>query len=416
MAQRRSKGESSIHQDASGRWHGYVSLGLKDGGRRDRRHVSASTRADVVRKVRVLERRRDEGTVPTAGRITVAQWLDHWVTTIAPRRLRPKTLDGYQSAVRNRLKPALGHHRLDRLLPEHLEAFYRRCEQDELATATVLGYHRMLSRALKVAMQRGHVTRNVCQLVDPPSVRHQPVHPLTRLEARRVLAAARERPRNGARWTVALALGLRQGEALGLTWPQVNFDARTLTVDRALQRRTWRHGCVDPTRCGTSSSPDIRSARRCPQRHGGGLVFDSPKSLAGRRVIALPAQLLSLLREHRRTQEKEREFAGSEWQQRDLVFCQANGRPIDPTADYRDWKRLLQQAEVVGWEQRGRGTHAARHTAATLLLLQGVDVKVVATILGHSQTSLTRDTYQHVVPEIATDAARRMGEALWGPA
>ena len=416
MGQRRSKGESSIHQDASGRWHGYVSLGLKAGGRRDRRHVSAGSRAEVVRKVRALERRRDEGTVPTAGRVTVTQWLDHWVSTIAPRRLRPKTLDGYRSAVRNRLSPALGHHRLDRLLPEHIEAFYRRCEQDGLATATILGYHRMLSRALKVAMQRGHVARNVCQLVDAPSVKHQPVYPLTRLEARHVLAAARERPRNGARWTVALALGLRQGEALGLTWPQVNFNACTLTVDRALQRRTWQHGCADSTRCVATTTTGMSSARHCPQRHSGGLVFDEPKSLAGRRVIALPEQLMPLLREHRCAQSKERDFAGSLWQEHDLVFCQANGRPIDPTADYRDWKRLLQQAEVDSWEQRGRGTHAARHTAATLLLLQGVDVKVVATILGHSQTSLTRDTYQHVVPEIATDAARRMGEALWGPA
>ena len=143
----------------------------------------------------------------------------------------------------------MGKHRLDRLTPEHIERFYTRLEAEGLAPATVLQIHRILSRALKVALQRGYVTRNVATLVDAPSVSQAEIEPLTLDEALRVIELAANR-RNGTRWSVALALGLRQGEALGLRWQYVDLDAGTLTVRWQLQRLAWRHGCADPHACG----------------------------------------------------------------------------------------------------------------------------------------------------------------------
>ncbi len=96
MSKRAASGESSIHQGTDGRWHGYVSMGLKRDGERDRRHVSGQRRADVVRKVRALEASRDAGVVQAGGRApTVGSWLTHWHENIAVRRLRPKTFEGY---------------------------------------------------------------------------------------------------------------------------------------------------------------------------------------------------------------------------------------------------------------------------------------------------------------------------------
>jgi integrase len=115
------------------------------------------------------------------------------------------------------------------------------------------------------------------------------------------------------------------------------------------------------------------------------------------------------LRAHRRAQLEERIRAGSEWQDGDLLFAQENGRPIDPRADWKAWKALLRTAGV-----RDARLHDARHTAATLLLQQGGPARVAMQILGHSQISLTLGTYTHVVPELATEAAGRMGAALWG--
>lgn len=380
-ARRRGWGESSIHQDEDGRWHGYVSMGTKENGARDRRHVTSMKRADVVAKVRALEAKRDAGVASTAGQQpTLGDWLDHWLDNIAARRVRPRTLETYRSIVRLHLTPAIGHHRLDRLQPEHLERMHGVLLEKDLSPATVLRAHRVLARALKVAHQRGKVARNVATLVDPPTVRRpETALPLTVEEARQVLRAA-EHQRNAARWTVALAVGLRQSEALGLRWADVDLTAGTLSVRRGLHRVA-----------------------------GQGLVYEEPKAERSRRTLALPTQLVDALRAHRATQLDERAAAGTEWEDHDLVFAQANGRPIERKSDWRAWKVLLQEAGV-----REVRLHDGRHTAATLLLSEGVHPRVVMELLGHAQMRTTTDTYSHVLPALAKEAAERMGKTLWG--
>jgi integrase len=379
-ATRSSNGRSSIYLGADGRWHGRVSMGTKNDGTPDRRHVTGTTEKTVTAKVTALEKQRQAGGVADAKRPpTVEQWLTHWLNTIAVRKIRASTLTGYRSKVRTRIVPAIGQHRLDKLQPEHLEAMYAAWSEDGLSGASALQAHRILSRALKVAVQRGRIARNVAQLVDAPSVQRVEVEPLTATEARALLGVAKD-ARNAARWSVALALGLRQGEALGLMWDDVDLDAATLTVRRALQRQP-----------------------------GNGLVMVEPKSRAGRRTIALPTQLVDALKAQRSAQLTERLRAGTEWNDTRLIFAQPNGRPVDPRADWGEWKRLLRIAGI-----RDARLHDARHTAATLLLQQGVPARVAMQILGHSQISLTLGTYSHVVPELATEAAARMGTALWG--
>ncbi|NES28959.1 tyrosine-type recombinase/integrase [Micromonospora terminaliae] len=376
---RKANGRSSIFKGSDGRWHGYVTMGVKDNGRTDRRHVQAGTEKAVTAKVRELERKRDAGDVTSAGKPpTVGEWLTYWLDNVAERKVRPSTLQGYRSKVTKHLIPALGEHRLDRLQPEHVERFYGSLETAGMAPATVLQLHRILSRSLKVAHQRGRVARNVCALVDSPSVSREEVQPLTAADARAILAAAAGR-RNGARWSVALALGLRQGEALGLKWEFVDLDAGLLRVRWQLQRLTGR-----------------------------GLVLVEPKSRASRRSVAVPPQLVDALRKHRAEQDAERQLAGELWQDHDLVFTQPNGKPIEPRRDWAQWKQLCRDAGV-----REARLHDARHTAASILLAQGVPARVVMELLGHSQIGLTLGTYSHVAPELSRAAAEGIGGALW---
>jgi integrase len=137
------------------------------------------------------------------------------------------------------------------------------------------------------------------------------------------------------------------------------------------------------------------------------MVFRRPKGKS-RRVITLPDELVTALRRHRALQNEERLAAGSAWEDWDLVFCQPNGRPIDPRADWAEWGELLQRAGV-----RQVRLHDGRHTAATLLLEQGVHVRAIQRILGHSDVRTT-EAYTHVGDQMTRDAARRMGAALWG--
>lgn len=379
-ARRRGNGEGSIYRGRDGRWRSVVDLGWSN-GRRHRKYLSGDTRTEVATKLRRVLDARDAGAqISTDGLPpTVEQWLDYWLETITAPRLRPSTTATYRGYIKNRIVPTLGHHRLDRLQPEHLDRFYADLTADGLAPASVLQIHRIVSRALKVAMQRGKVGRNVAAVVEPPSVHRAEVQPLTADQARAILNAAKGE-RNAARWSVALALGLRQGEALGLAWDAVDLNTGTLTVRQALQRQL-----------------------------GGGLVIVPPKSRAGRRNIPIPAQLVHALRQHCAIQDAERVAAGSLWVDSGMVFTGPCGKPLDPRADHREWQRLLQKAKIPSAR-----LHDARHTAATLMLAQGVSARVVMELLGHSQITLTLGTYTHVVPELARDAADRMGHTLWG--
>jgi integrase len=375
---RRGNGEGSIYQDKSGRWRGFVDLGYMN-GKRKRKYVSGATKKAVAAKLVQVAQSRDAGQLPAIieRTPTLGEWMTFWLDNIARARVRPSTMRAYQGYVRNRIVPALGHHRLDRLQPEHLEAFYRESAKT-LKPATVLQMHRVISRALKIAMRRGRVPRNVATLVDAPSVPHREVKPYSADEARRILLAAQGQ-RKAARWSVAFALGLRQGEALGLHWDSVDLDSETLTVRQALQRIP-----------------------------GQGLVLVPPKSVAGRRTVVLPKPLAEALRAHRAAQNAERLAAGRSWHETGFVFTTPIGTPLDPRNDYLAWRQLLRDAGV-----RHARLHDARHTAATLLLVQGVHPRVAMQILGHSQITLTLGTYSHVVPELQRDAANRMADALW---
>ncbi|MDP9798316.1 integrase [Catenuloplanes nepalensis] len=391
---------ASIYQGSDGRWHGRVTMGVRDDGRPDRRHVSAKTEAEVTRKVRDLEKDRDAGRTKRPGRAwTVEKWLDHWLENIAAGSVRPKTYAGYQTAVRRHLIPGLGGHRTDRLQPEHIEKLYAAMRSRNLKPGTVHHTHRTLRTALNEAVRRGQIVKNPVLVAKPPRLEEEEIEPLTVIEAQRVLAVAAKQ-RNGARYAIALSLGLRQGEALGLQWRDVNEEASTLAIRRALQRHTWRHGCAGE--CGKKRGAD------CPQRHGGGLAIVDTKSRAGRRVVGVPQPLMQALIAHKAAQDAERAAAGDLWHDADWVFAQSGGKPLDPRADYEEWRDLLKAAGV-----RPARLHDARHTAATMLLVLKVPTRAVMDVMGWSNASMA-GRYQHVPAEVLNGIAGQVGGLLWG--
>ena len=271
--------------------------------------------------------------------------------------------------------------------------------------ATCAHVRRTLSAALNAATDRGHMAKNPVSL--SPSPRYDPpeVEPFTKVEARRVLDIAAAR-RNSARWSVALALGLRQGEALGLRWGDVNLDEARLLIRVQLFHPPWQHGCLNAEGQPTCH----KDPGRCPARFGGQPLLVPVKSKAGRRTLSLPIPLVEQLRRQLASQAAERLRAGSRWQNHDLVFAREDGSPIRKETDSAEWHRILRLAGV----RKGR-LHDARHTAATLLLVQGVPPGIAMRLLGHSDTRMTA-RYQHVVEEAAQAAAEQVGIALWGPA
>ncbi|MCA1602959.1 MAG: site-specific integrase, partial [Acidobacteria bacterium] len=337
---------------------------------------------------------------------------------------------GYRTDVMRHLVPGIGAHRIDKLEAEHVEKLYGRMTRSGLAAGTVHHVHRTLRASLSEAVKRQHVALNVAMIAKSPRLDDEEIEPLTVEEARQLLTVAGNQ-RNAARWAVALALGLRQGEALGLRWSMVDLNERKLRVRKGLQRRTWQHGCNDPHQCGARyhkttpckkgckrhkracpppCPPDCTGhARWCPQRQGGGLVLDDVKSKAGRRTVAIPGPLVNLLLAHREVQQEERRTAGSMWEDHGFVFAQPNGRPTDPKADHQAWKDLLNRAAV-----REARLHDARHTAATMLLVLNVGTRAVMELMGWSSSSMTT-RYQHVTDNLRHDIADSLGGLFWGP-
>lgn len=395
---RSANGRSSIYRDSGGTWHGWVTMGRDGSGKPVRRHVRGRTRGAVTERVADLEGQRanTHGLAAANRRQSLGDWLDEWLVHIKRSR-KPRTFTTYDALIRTHCQP-LRELKLHQVTVRQIDDLL-----DHVATTvspiTAGNLHRTLRAAFTVAVRRGLVPANPCRYATIPRVMHTEVQPLTVQEVHLLLAVAAE-DRHAARWSVALALGLRQGESLALKWGDVDFDSGTLAVRRQLQRHPWEHGCA-------TSQPD-HTAAKCSRRHGGGLRFDDTKTGAGRRVLAIPPQMLPQLLDHRRAQAAERLKAGAAWQDLDLVFPRPDGSPADPRSDHRAWKSLLARAGI-----RDARLHDARHTAATLLLAQGVDGRVVMSLMGWSQAVLlTR--YQHVIDTMRIEAAAKVGTAIWG--
>jgi len=412
MARARLNGEGSaypVHRDGCERptnakgtptckcpWQGAIVLGYRttpDGKQRAvRRKVNGRNKAEVLNRMQELRDKIAADELPASGSsITVEQWMSYWLRNIAPRRCKPYTLAGYASKVEY-INALMGHHRLDRLTPEHIEDAWdyllengsplpektRRKGDDgaplPLSQNTVHQTHRILARALKVAVQRKKIRASPCASMDAPArVEHELVPP-SEEEVDKILDAARG-TWNAARWSVALAMGLRQGEALGLRWDDIDLENGILRVRQTLMRVSGR-----------------------------GLVFGTPKSAKSRRDLSVPPSLVIALKEHRKAQIARRLEAGDHWTDSGLVFTRDDGRPIDPSVDARHWRDLLEKAGVKHYR-----LHDARHAAGTMLVAQGVDVRVAMSYLGHSQLSVTM-RYQHTVDKMLVDAARKMDQ------
>lgn len=368
---RRGHHEGTIKQRSDGRWEAQVSLAA---GKRKSFH--GRTRAEARAKVRTALKDMDAGVDLATSRQTVVQYMARWLEDVARPNLRPSTLKSYESYVRLHIVPDQGHHRLTALAPQHLQAFLNAKLAAGLSPRTVQYIRAILRLALGQALRWGLVGRNVATLVDLPRSIKTQVRPPTAEQARAFVDASKD-DRLGPLFHVAIASGLGQGELFGLRWQEVDIDAGTLAVFRAMQR--------------------VR----------GKPAFVEPKTALSRRTVTLPASALAVLRIQRVRQLEERLLAGDRWRDWGLVFASSIGTPLEPSNVAPRLHELLATAGLP--RQR---FHDLRHCAASLLLAGGVAPRTIMGILGHSQIGLTMNTYALLSPALEHDAAAALDAVL----
>ncbi|RNG16639.1 site-specific integrase [Streptomyces botrytidirepellens] len=370
---RNPNGAGSIWQRKDGRFEARVYVPQPDGTRK-RKTVYGATWTECDEKRQELVRRDRQG-IPTPSRSAkLSEWLPYWLEEhIKPQRKRT-TYIKYEMHVRLYLITQLGTRRLESLTTANVRRMLKNVTA-QASAATAKEAHRVLRTALTTACREELISRNVAQLVPAPRVEPRELRPWTLDETLTFLEAARSDPLYPA-FVLAVALGLRRGEILGLHWRDVDLERRTLTVRSQLQRG------------------------------GKELYVDSTKNRRAR-TIPIPLMCVAPLRWQRLRQANQRTAAGKDWQAGGYVFTTRSGRPIEPRNLNRSFDRITEAAKLP----RVR-LHDTRHGCASLLFAAGIAPRVVMEILGHSQIAVTMNVYTHVNDDSRREAMGHMDRLL----
>jgi integrase len=372
---KRGQNEGSIYRRNDGRWAAAINLGYQ-GGKLKRKTFYGKTRAEVADKLTAALSDQRKGIPLVTERQTVGQFLDRWLKDCVKPKVRPNTYSSYEQNVRLHLKPELGRIQLNKLSPQHVQAFMNAQTESGRSPRLAQYLRSVLRIALTQALKWNLVARNVATLVDPPRYHKPEVVPFNAEQVRTFLEVSKG-DRLEALFLVMLSMGLRKGEALGLRWQDTDLDAGIMRIQNSLQRIEKRLQLVEL------------------------------KTKRSRRTLPIPETIISTLRTHRIRQLEEKLLAGERWKETGLIFTTRLGTPLNPRNVLRSFHRLLERAEIPR-----QGVHNLRHSCASLLLEQNVHARTLLDILGHSRISVTMDTYAHVPPQTMRDAAEAMNLAL----
>ena len=367
----------SIRQRKNGKWEARVTIGTDPGtGKPIRRSIYGDTQAAVRKEMTAILRELDKGTYQAPEKVTVAQWMDEWLSTFCANKVKPLTLQSYQGIIKNHIIPAIGSLKLQAVKGTHIQRLYNSMTAAGLSGKTVKNVSAVLHKAFGMALKQGIIAANPCDAAELPKVEHKEIHPLADDEIPLFLAAIDGSPMRNA-YALCLFAGLREGECLGLSWRQVDFEKGRITVSQQLQREKVK----------------------------GGKYLIVPTTKSGKpRTIEPPPIAFEYLRAERVKQMENRLKTGPIWDNPDdLVFTDEVGGHY---AIHTFYKRFKSIAASIG--RPDARPHDLRHTAATVAIASGADIKSVQDLLGHATASFTLNVYAHTSEQMMKDTAARV--------
>lgn len=356
-------------------WEARYTAGFDSGtGKQIQRSITGKTQKEVAQKLKAITASIDAGTYAAPCKMTVGEWLDIWVRDYL-LNLKPLTLTIYSGQVKNYLKPAFGTIRLDKLNTHAIQHFYNSLstrEENSLSAKTIKNIHGVLHKALQQAVTNGYIRQNPATACILPKVQKPELNPLEPDEIALFLQeAAKDNYQN--LFTVAIFTGMRQGELLGLSWDNVDFENGVIQVKQQLQ-------CKD-----------------------GAYFFCTPKNGKSRTIAPAQVVMEALLQEKHK-QATARLYAGDVWNNSyNLVFTDNTGKHLVRRTVVKHFKAITKRAGIS--DSR---FHDLRHSFAVTSLHAGDDIKTVQENLGHATAAFTLDVYGHVSEKMRRDSANRM--------
>ena len=389
---RRANGEGSIKQRADGRWEARYTLGFNPKtGKPVRKSIYGKTKKEVAAKLVKTLAEIADGKHYEPTKMLLRDWLEFWLKTYSCDK-KYSTLKGYRASINKHINPALGNVFLENITPMMVQMFYNSLSTPDkngkaLSPKSIKNVHIVLRAALNQAVENDLIRRNPCHNAKLPKVYKTEIRPLTDQQVHDFLIEAEKDNLYGTLLRVILFTGLREAEAMGLTWDCVDFQKGTLTINKQLQRRPKSAGGTQltPTKNGTP------------------------------RILRPAGFVMNILKERYEQQLEQRKPAGSAWEawrteaehKKALVFTNEIGHHLQPKRVYLHFKKI---AEQIGAPETK--VHDLRHTYAVLSLQNGDDVKTGQMNLGHASAAFTLDVYGHVSDRMQRESAARMEQYI----
>lgn len=353
-------------------WYYEATLGVDEKGKRIRKKKRFDTKKEAQQALADLLSAANKGEYVEPSKVLYRDYLNDWLES-KKISVRESTWKSYSDWVRLHIIPALGDLEISKITPQRVEKFMLDLGKNNYAGSTMQKIHTIIKDSLNKAERWQMVSKNVVDLVDRPKASKEEMLVWDNEQSLSFLKHAKS-DRLYIAFLLALTTGMRQGEILGLRWKDVDLENGIVYVKQTLS-------------------------------HDGQRISPLPKTAAGRRSITVPSEVISDLIKHKLMISSERRACGSGYKDNNLVVCTTLGTPQSPRNLNRTFQRLLKSVDVPKIR-----FHDLRHTHATLLLVQGVNPKVVSERLGHATIKITLDTYTHVLPSLLKDVAEEFGK------
>lgn len=367
-------------------WGFTLTIGFDENGKRlQKRYGKFKTKKEAEKACNEIIYQIEHGTFIIPNELTVEKYLNEWLETYCKQKLTPCTYSGYKVNVENHIIPALGKIPLQKLQAVQVQRLYnsklKSCNNPngELSPASIRYIHAVLRKALNQAIKMQYIQHNICDAVELPKIKNTEAQFLDKQQVIETLNALKD-TEIYTPILLAISLGLRRGELLGLQWKDFDFKNNMVSISRSY----------------------------LPVKENG-QIFSECKTQKSHRTLAVPENVMDYLKQERVKQYENKLFYGSDYKNYDLVYCNSDGTPVSPTAFNHRFTKTLKEKDLPHIR-----VHDLRHTNASLMLSQGVPMKVASERLGHTTIAITMDLYSHIDAELQYDAAQRINLALLG--